>query len=94
MRFESVCTVIALAVKLHQMDIKTAFLNGELLEEVYIKQPEEFLKEGKENLVCRLKSIYGLKQSQRCWNAALNNHLQGMGFVQTKGDPCIYVSKD
>ena len=49
-------SVIALAVhgkmKLHQMDIKTAFLNGELTEEVFIKQPKGFVEEGKENLIC------------------------------------------
>ena len=98
-RFESVCSVIALAVcgdmKLHQMDVKTAFLNGELSEEVFMSQPEGFVEKGKENFVCRLKkSIYGLKQSPCCWNTALDDHLKKMKFVQTKGDPCIYVSKD
>ena len=67
-RFESVRTVIALAVqnglKLHQMDVATAFLNVELKEEVYMKQPEGFVTKGQEHLVCRLKrSIYGLKKS-------------------------------
>ena len=70
-RFESVRTLIALAAKndleLHQLDITTAFLNGELKEEIYMKQPEEFVLKGKEHLVCKLKrSIYGLKQSPRC----------------------------
>ena len=70
-RFESVRTVIALAahekMKIHQMDVKTAFLNGELHEKVFIRQPEGFVEEGKENLVCQLKkSIYGLKQSPCC----------------------------
>ena len=98
-RFESVRSVVALAVhesmKLHQMDVKTAFLNGELNEIVFMKQPEGFVKEGKENLVCRLKkSIYGLKQSPRCWNTALDDHLKKVKFIQTKGDPCLYVSTD
>ena len=61
-RFESVRTVIALAVqyalKLHQIDVATAFLNGELKEEVYMKQPEGFETEGQEHLVCKLKNIY------------------------------------
>lgn len=96
-RFESVRTVAALAaqhgLKLHQMDVKTAFLNGELKEEVYMKQPEGFVVKGKENLVCRLKrSLYGLKQSPRCWNIVLDEKLRKMGFMQTKSDPCIYTA--
>ena len=98
-RFESVRCVLALAahfkMKLHQMDVKTAFLNGELTEEVYMSQPEGFKEKGKENYVCQLKrSIYGLKQSPRCWNATLDMQLKSMGFAQTKGDPCLYVSID
>ena len=87
-RSESVRSVIALAskngLKMHQMDITTAFLNGNLEEEVYMKQPEGFLAEGQEHLVCRLrKSIYGLKQSPRCWNQALDSQLKLMGFTQS-----------
>lgn len=65
---ESLRTVIALAVQnnlhIHQT---TAFLNGELAEEVYMRQPESFISAGQEKLVCKLKqSIYGLKQSPHC----------------------------
>jgi len=67
-RYESIRVLLALAVryqlKLHQMDVKTAFLNGELKEDIYMKQPEGYIKKGKEHLVCKLKkSLYGLKQS-------------------------------
>ena len=98
MRFESLRTVIALAVqngfKLYQMDVMTAFLNGDLKEEVYMKQPEGYVK-GKEGLVCKLKkSIYGLKQSPRCWNSALNDYLKQTGFVQAAGDPCLYMASE
>lgn len=98
-RFESLRTVIALAVqndlKMHQMDVTTAFLNGELKEEVYMKQPEGYAEKGKEGLVCKLKkSIYGLKQSPRCWNSALDSHLKKMGFVQAAGDPCLYMASE
>ncbi|KAK3880875.1 hypothetical protein Pcinc_014673 [Petrolisthes cinctipes] len=93
-RFESVRTVLALAsqrgMKLHHMDVTTAFLNGTLMEEVYMK-PDGFVEQGKETMVCKLKkSIYGLKQSLRCWNYTLDSSLRELGFVQTSGDPCIY----
>ena len=56
-----------------------------------MKQPEGCGVEGKENLVCKLKkSLYGLKQSPRCWNEALNKHLKKMGFEQASSEPCIY----
>ncbi len=75
------------------MDITTAFLNGELKECIYMKQPEGFAVSGKEKLVCKLKkSLYGLKQSPRCWNEALDKHLKTMGFQQATSDPCIYTA--
>ena len=66
------------------MDITTALLNGEMKEQVYMKQPEDMLR----------RSIYGLKQSLRCWNVALDSQLNRMGFTQTTGDPCLYVSTE
>ena len=95
-RFESVRTIMATAVQydlqIHQLDVQTAFLNGELEEDVYMEQPQGFEIQGKENLVCHLrKSIYGLKQSPRCWNSALNSHLQHLGFVKSSSDPCVYT---
>ena len=98
-RFESVRAVIALSVKynlkLYQMDVTTAFLNGELKEVVYMKQPEGYVKKGKERLVCKLKrSVYGLKQSPHCWNSIFNSQLKKMGFIQTNSDPCLYVASE
>ena len=69
-------------------------MNGEL-EEVYMRQPEGFVSEGQELLVCKLKqSIYGLKQSPHCWNSALDCQLKVMGFVRTTSDPCLYISTE
>ena len=96
-RFESFRSLVAVAIqkrlKLHQLDITAAFLKGHLEEEVFMKQPEGFVVDGKEYLVCKLKqSLYGLKQSPRCWNSTLDAHLKGMGYVQSTNDPCIYTS--
>ena len=98
-RFESLRTLLALAAQddlsVHQMDVTTAFLNGELEEEVYMAQPEEFAVPGKEHLVCQLKhSLYGLKQAPRCWNSVLDKVLKEIGFVQSASDPCIYIARD
>ena len=87
-RFESLRTLLALAVQdglhVHQMDVTTAFLDGKLKEEVYMDQPEGFVIQGKESLVCKLKHrLYGLKQAPRCWNFILDKRLKEMGFVQT-----------
>ena len=95
-RLESLRALMALAVqnglKLHQVDVTTAFLNGELEEEVYMRQANGFITDGEEHLVCKLKkSIYGLKQSPRCWNTALDSQLKDMGFVQSVSDPCLYT---
>ena len=95
-RLESLRVLMALSVqyglKLHQVDVTTAFLNGNLEEEVYMLQPKGFVVDGEEHLVCKLKkSIYGLKQSSRCWNVALDSHLKKMGFTQSTSDPCIYM---
>ena len=58
------------------MDVKTAFLNGMIEQEVYIKQPEGFVVHGKESHVCRLKkALYGLKQAPRAWYSRIGNYL-------------------
>ena len=98
-RAESVRALIAVAARknflLHQMDINTAFLNGNLHENVYMKQPEGFVETGQENLVCKLrKSIYGLKQAPRCWNHELDQHLKSLKLTQSHSDPCIYTASD
>ena len=74
------------------MDIKTAFLYGELDEEIYMEQPEGFMKRGQENQVCRLKkAIYSLKQASRTWNQKLHSTLLEHGFTRTCSDAGVYV---
>ncbi|CAL2256677.1 unnamed protein product [Prunus armeniaca] len=77
---------------LHQMDVKTAFLNGRLDEEIYMVQPEGFIKEGEEHLVCKLKkSIYGLKQASRQWYLRFDEVVSSQGFTENPVDECIYL---
>lgn len=73
-------------------DAKSAFLNGELQETIYMKQPPGFVKEGMDDHVCLLKkSIYGLKQSARVWNQMLHMFFIKLGLRQSEHDPCLYV---
>ena len=70
-RYSSIRSVLAIANELnlnvHQMDVKTAFLNGELDNEIYMKQPEEYVNKEHPNYICKLnKNLYGLKQAARC----------------------------
>jgi len=84
--------VAHLDLELHQMDVKTAFLNGELEEEVYMFQPEGFITEKDQNLVCKLlRSIYGLKQSSRRWYIKFHNVVTSFGFEENIVDDCIYI---
>jgi hypothetical protein len=73
------------------MDVKSAFFNGDLKEEVYVHQPPRFTIPGKEGKVLRLrKTLYGLRQAPRAWNAKLDSTLKGMGFGQSPHEAAIY----
>jgi hypothetical protein len=73
------------------MDIKSAFLNSDLKEEVYVHQPPGFAIHGKEGKVLRLrKALYGLRQAPWAWNAKLDSTLKGMGFGQSPHEAAIY----
>nr|GEX05033.1 retrotransposon protein, putative, Ty1-copia subclass [Tanacetum cinerariifolium] len=75
-----------------QMDVKTAFLNGYLNEEVYMEQPEGFVNLKYPNRVCKLKrSIYGLKQASRQWNKRFYDEIKKFGFTQNCDEPCVYI---
>ena len=74
------------------MDVKTAFLNGDLSETIYMNQPDGFQKEGEEHLVCQLrKSIYGLKQASRQWYLKFDEVVTSLGFKENDVDQCIYM---
>ena len=65
---------------LHQMVVATAFFNGKLVEELYMKQTEGYMKPGRDHLVYKLKkSLYGLKQCSRCWNKSFGEYLEKIG---------------
>ncbi|KAJ9560577.1 hypothetical protein OSB04_005737 [Centaurea solstitialis] len=75
-----------------QMDVKTAFLNGKLTEDVYIEQPEGFEDPKNPNKVCKLlKSIYGLKQASRSWNLHFDERIKEFGFAKSEFEPCVYT---
>ena len=78
-RYTSVRSLISIAVemgwKIHQMDVKTAFLNGVIQEITYVEQPQGFEIHGRESHVCRLKkALYGLKQAPRAWYSRIDSY--------------------
>ena len=73
------------------MDVKTALLNGDLENDIYMRQPEGYVDKDHPELVCKLnKSIYGLKQADRCWNLATDKFLKSSEYTQSTADQCIY----
>lgn len=94
-RYSSIRFLLALAakhdLKIDQMDVVTAFLQGDLNEEVYMVQPKEFRKGTQ---ACLLKkSLYGLKQASRQWNIKVDAAIKSIGLTQSKVDPCVYYSR-
>ena len=93
--FKSVRIMLAIAAyydfEIWQMDVKTAFLNGKLDEDVYMVQPQGFEDPNNANKVCKLqRSIYGLKQASRSWNKRFDEEIKNFGFIQNKEEPCVY----
>jgi len=91
-RYNTIRVLLSLAAKedldIDQMDAVTAFLQGDLEEEIYMLQPEGFRNSNK---VCHLKkSLYGLKQASRVWNKKLDSSLKDFGLKQSRVDPCVY----
>jgi len=81
-------------LELEQLDVKIAFLHGDLEEQIYMKQPEGFEVVGKENHVCLLKkSLYGLKQSPRQWYKKFDSFMVSINFSRSNYDSCVYFKK-
>ena len=94
-RYTSIRAIMALAAnlgwKLYQMDVKTAFLNGVVEEEVYVEQPLGFETHDRETHVCKLKkALYRLKQAPRTWYGRIDSFLMSLGFTKSKADPNLY----
>src|SRR3954449_9399525 len=93
--FKSIRILLAIAAyhdyEIWQMDVKTAFLNGNIEEEFYMMQPEAFVDPRNAGKVCKLqRSIYGLKQASRSWNLLFDEVIKAFGFVQNIEEFCVY----
>ena len=98
-RFETVRLVLAIAAQkrlpVYQFDVKSAFLNGELQEEVFVEQPKGFIKKGEESKVLKLhKALYGLKQAPRAWYSKIDEFFTNNGFERSENEPTLYVKKE
>ena len=98
-KLTTIRTILALAaahdLECEQMDVTTAFLNGDLDEDIYMQIPEGLRNAQNEGMVCKLeKSLYGLKQAPRQWYAKIHHYLvHKLKFLGSDNDPCLYVRK-
>ena len=97
-RIETIRIVIALACAkgytIHQLDIKLAYINGDMDTLVYMEQPAGFHNGDNDQVCLLLKSLYGLKQAGRCWNQKFVQFMTDCGFQQSKVDPCLFIKDD
>ncbi|KAL3506653.1 hypothetical protein ACH5RR_032035 [Cinchona calisaya] len=96
--FEIVKTILAMAAqlkwKVYQFDIKSAFLNANLEEKVYVNQLDGFVVKGAEEKVYKLnKELYGFKQALRAWYNKVDSYFRKNGFERSKNEPTMYVKK-
>ena len=94
-RMETIRVLLALATvfgwEVHHLDVKSAFLNGEILEEIYVKKPEGYEIPGKEHHVYKLrKALYVLKQAPRAWYSKLDKSLLELGLIISNHEPAVY----
>lgn len=93
-RYDSIRIILSIAAKynyiIEQFDVKTAFLNGDLDEDIYLEVPDGLSLSS--NKVLKLnKALYGLKQASRCWNKKFTQFLKSYNFIQSAADNCVYV---
>ncbi|KAK1431533.1 hypothetical protein QVD17_07993 [Tagetes erecta] len=98
-RFETIRIILAVAAQMgweiYQLDVKSAFLNGELREDIYVAQPEGFVVAGKSDMVYKLhKALYGLKQAPRAWNSKIDSYFLNNGYVRSLNEPSLYVKRN
>ncbi|KAL4342366.1 hypothetical protein GQ457_08G025750 [Hibiscus cannabinus] len=97
-RMDTVRLLLALSAQkgwlVHQMDVKSAFLNGYLKEEIFIEQPQGFTVQGEDEKVYRLKkTLYGLKQAPRSWYSQIDAYLLNLGFEKCLSESTLYIKK-
>jgi hypothetical protein len=96
-RYDSIKVLIGVAARfglpVHQMDVKTAFLNGQLEEEIYMKVAPGSKYEGTGKVYKLVKSIYGLKQSPMIWHKTMDRVLTNSGFIKNSAESCLYLKK-
>jgi hypothetical protein len=85
---------VTLDLEIHQMDVKAAFLNGELEDEIYMEVTEGASKSGPETVLQLQKSLYALKQAPRVWNKSLDSFLRSLGFKRSDADHSLYIRHD
>ncbi|GKA09506.1 zinc finger, CCHC-type containing protein [Tanacetum coccineum] len=97
-RIETVRLILALAAyhgwQVHHLDVKSAFLHGDLKEEVYVTQPEGFIQQGNSGKVYKLtKALYGLRQAPRAWNMKLDQTLKSLDFKKCNLEQAVYTKR-
>lgn len=94
-KIQTICIVLGMAaildLELEQLDVKTAFLHGDVEEDLYMEKPEGFVKLGHENLYCKLKpSLNGIKKASRLWYRKFYIFMVEHNFIRCDYDPCLY----
>lgn len=85
---------VLLDLDLHQLDVKTAFLNGSLDDEICMQQAEGYINEENPGYVCKLnRSLYGLRQAARCRNKVIDEFLKPKNYKASSADSCIYIKQ-